>query len=1386
MEEEALEIELEATGVDISRTDREGCHERGGLKKPELEDSQGTEMRSYKTVPRTPSECFGKQQNERLQIEDEALVHVTGEETSTKRTFTGTCVQNKHSKLCLEDELETSQHQQQVFDLHDEVSSIFSDQDSDIKDVSKEREIVREALLQLKKEYPLGFSDTSWEFSDDDDPSEGDHISSDGYFSREDLQMTRLMAEEGSHENSLSKTLGERPESGARKLERETRPRCQTQHQDAMKREHQFGQENPRRTQALPSSFAEKDARKSERHPDGFSGTEKRFSGRNSPDNGYLSDIAILAKENEKLGEIIDHLQVNSCPQESGGFLELMDMHVPKEEYNRIENERFKLESILRENERLIREQEKTMEEERYEHEEECRILKGALRKAESEARAKANALHDCEAKIAEIKAKYVRQLNSFKSELEREREEKFKFEETVLVLQKCNADFEKDLEGMKHHIEQLEAQEEELEERHRRDIGYLEECLERESLEKNKLSQDGEVLLQELSQLKKEMFEETERHAVEKLQMNFNLEAERKKLVEIHSQMGMEDVRGRQSQAVKERILSESEPTPESTWRKGQEGNIERRIEEERQKSAKLEKDNRVMVMTMKGLLSGNCSTLRSLLSDGEMNEESLNDVRNIQRKLSEALKELEEVHLKNEEKDEELHRLTKKTERLRKEVVKMRELEDNNEELQLELERATRRLNELQRREKNTRGEIEEMTETIHTMNDNNSMYKDEIETLKAKIKDMEGHFAEEKSQVAKSLEHEKSAALQELMAKLEVEEEIRKGLENIIDNLKSDLHKTDERLIALEEEFLRERKELTAVHTEEMQKVKQKYELKQEELSETVDMVRKVTEEWEKMLRNTANRNEEERKRLEEEKRQDEVEHQRQMNEMQRQLQLCNCKVERGESHIENTVGESRNCHAQVTQPSHHEADKTHLSEGGNERVEQLMTDLQQKHKEEITDMENNFDIERRKLEESLNDANRRKMEELTEQSRIFIHKHEVELKKLGEKMSKDNQEAQRRLKEDVTKSLLNKSASLESKIEDLILQKVHEERHKTRQLAVQHKLEKEKCNTVVRNLKEKIHMYETEQRELRRAFEDEKRELGVAAQTLRKELCSLKEETNKGRKKDAPQGEEAFEHETQALKEVWEKRMEETMQNIKEDYETKMKSERRKYELHIKQLTTELALLKDKMKEEELQWQQILKQAKSESECSTKDRNVIEAKLEEEYERKLHKEKENISSSLESLRREIKLLQEHRKQLQIQLSNKGGYGGGAEQYMYPIKVNTPEVLVRLESELHQQMRNERYLQESRAREFEREIEGLREELSQQKAKSRREKAQLKARFESEKEDMAAEFEREKYGLRLVASEANTLKQMQVIWGFPYFPTPSWSTLKIKVQK
>jgi chromosome segregation ATPase len=146
------------------------------------------------------------------------------------------------------------------------------------------------------------------------------------------------------------------------------------------------------------------------------------------------------------------------------------------------------------------------------------------------------------------------------------------------------------------------------------------------------------------------------------------------------------------------------------------------------------------------------------------------------------------------------------------------------------------------------------------------------------------------------------------------------------------------------------------------------------------------------------------------------------------------------------------------------------------------------------------------------------------------------------------------------------------------------------------------------------------------------------------------------------------------------------------------------------------------------------------------------------LEEEYRRKLSKEKENIESTLESLRQEITRLREHRMQLESQLQQHAHYksekdSGYSTTHAHSTEsiLNNKEIFTRIENEYQNQLQKEKAYFENKIRELEKDYESLTEEMSHLKTKCRQDRLLMKTEFEKERRDIEDRFEREKRDLQ-----------------------------------
>ena len=1192
------------------------------------------------------------------------------------------------------------------FYADDDLSSIFSDDGRDMSIIVQENSILREAMMHLRNDNPGGFTDTVSETSDEvDDLYPYLYGEQDGK-----MPTSKFMADRDLNDARMNELLREKRESQAkmRQLEREKASTERRYRQDKMERDFQqerftlkasqledeirnLKQENQRlkrgvpQGKGIPPSGGNKKSENTKEPGNDFFGDNE--DGNLPTKNGFANDIAMLAKENEKLSEIIDHLQETPGNDRFSEFVDNLDKYVPKEEYIRLENEKLKLETALREKERMVKEQERLLEETKFDFEEEIEILKENLKKADNKNKEKVKLLSQYDIKMMEAKAKFTEKVSKLESALDQEVSKKTKLETVIDNLKKCNENFDKEIQGLKSRMNQ----EAEMAENNRQEKAAFEGRSQQESEEKTKLGRNVEALLQDLMQLKSKMLEEAEKHRKEKEQLRSEFDNEKNQMVNVQEntmrrlaneldeeRKRNEQLKRRMAEIPSETIVAVMENTTEAgifeSPLSGIEPSlIERAFEEEQYNEP--EKDN--MVTVMNNLRDGDPSNVNKPLED------STGDINKLQRKLMEVTKLNSIMQRRNKEIEEENINLKEKMERVGRDVSRLRELEDKNEELQEEIARNAKKRTEMQNKQEDMMEEIKDISKKLNKVETNNCDLSEEVDRLTKKIKTMEQEFADEKSKLTSSLEQEKTSALNETEKRLEEQKSRSKKLESEVDDLNADIKTLKDAKRAAEENFVNDMRELAERNNVELANERERYRQLQDELNNNAGTVRRVTEEWEQMLRNAMSRYEEDLQKNEDERRKMEDDFQRQKEEMKSKFSKEKEKLERriqemernGRSPLELDVIQAESTEFSYQSPQKDTLededgdlyeDKSHISNiiaekhekirvlaAQKQKLEQKLEQMQRSFDEEKNDLCNENKKEKQKLEETLTDEYKRKLEEskryyeglLEDQKR----KHERENEELEIKFKREKQELEEKMKQDLSSNLFSRSAGLENKIQDLVSQKVQEQKEITKRVEVQ--------------MRNRMKEMQNEKNENKRKFEREKQVLEGTIQALTKELAKVKQEKKdikKRQKNDKAEMEEAFENEKKEMKQMLEKCKLDTINQIEEEWSEKMKNEHVKWEIYKEELQgnyeAKIKQMRLKFKAEKSELESRLADAATESNSLAEAKKEILAALEDEYRRKLQKEKENIESTLQALRQEIGRLQEHRKQLQNQMAQR----------------------------------------------------------------------------------------------------------------------------------
>lgn len=727
----------------------------------------------------------------------------------------------------------------------DDLSSIFSEDEEDLKSLVEGSETIRKALKNLRKERDFWVAaDTESETSDDGDTSVSARSLRGSSVDR--IQISKLLAEKEFLELKLSQVTTEKKETetklkflekseskrrhentSARLNQSETIPRIETKMQPSKQGNYK---------KQAPKPHAQHHKKKGH----GMSNAEllQFLQSRSiSPQlvKGYEDDIALLAEENAKLGEIIDHLHINPEEEQSpridpmAAFMDAYEHRVPQEEYMRLESDKMRLEHLVREKDRQIKERDRIIEESKFEYEDELKLLKENMKRMEGKLREKTKQLNEYEMQILEMKSAFEEQLGNAESDLQIVNEQKMTLDEVNANLMESNKKCQIEIANLKTSLTKLNAREKEIEKKYKNELKMLEDKYLNENKEKTQLSGNLEGLMSDLMVLKNKLLEDGGKTS----RMRETFEKER-------IELGGEalDVNPRFANLtlhLKNRGQGENSQQPTFEPQAGNQQSIAMEsndinfslhhdasayallIQEQKEKIEMLENANQdlndkllqynqqvqnplidVINVAPKSQTPPNLSSSeQSMHTSGQLgvpvpenkygNQADVyqnQDINNNPSRPSSAMKyEMDELEKEN-------MYLKNKLDDLGKEKMKRRELEEKNEELQEEVSQMSKKRNELQKKQETMSGEIEEMTEKVEELEKSNAKLAKEVDQLTNKIKEMEESFNDEKENIMMSFEKERERKDKELNKAFEKEREKINEMEEEIEKLQTEI--------------------------------------------------------------------------------------------------------------------------------------------------------------------------------------------------------------------------------------------------------------------------------------------------------------------------------------------------------------------------------------------------------------------------------------------------------------------------------------------------------------------------------------------------------------------------------------------------------------------
>lgn len=240
---------------------------------------------------------------------------------------------------------------------------------------------------------------------------------------------------------------------------------------------------------------------------------------------------------------------------------------------------------------------------------------------------------------------------------------------------------------------------------------------------------------------------------------------------------------------------------------------------------------------------------------------------------------------------------------------------------------------------------------------------------------------------------------------------------------------------------------------------------------------------------------------------------------------------------------------------------------------------------------------------------------------------------------------------------------------------------------------------------------------------------------------------------------------YEKDILKLKENWEAYKRDLLNNLKQDFDTKVVNETGKLEIELEELQRELNKSEQRRKEVEGQlketpavnFHQMIEEEASTSKGNEdrinnlKDLTPVKKKLEEEYDKKLSEEKRKFEEILQGLRHEIGNLQEKRRVIQDKLYGHDPTSMDKQLMEKSLTNYKMEMLSKMEKEVEQKVAREKEPLEEAINEMQREVDDLKRQRWELRNQMRRERAKMEEELEMEREHIQRQFLKEKEDLK-----------------------------------
>ena len=1296
-----------------------------------------------------------------------------------------------------------------IHDSQDDMSSNESGPEEDSRDVAEQEEILKQAIQKSQNDNYSEQSDSYSDVSDDLEMSgkrrqkvaernETFKLLAEKEFY--EIKYHRLFHEKEDLQKKM-KILQVEKESLANKHHFVNQPKDEfmeraTQH---IVEEGNLESENKSSVQENKTVLPEQDLIDAQFSPKNTSLPVRRVSIK-SPEftDGFADDIAVLAKENKKLEEILDHLKLNSTEdiQENDPIVEEMldsiDKYVSKGDFLLLEQEKLNFESLLREKDKILKEKERELEDARNDFDDKTKMLKKHLQKAEDRNKDKSQLLNEYELNIFDLKRTFSEKLEASENLFENERLQKMKAEKELVELKTSVEEYESKLNKAKQRIDKLETEGNHLNENFAKEATKLKKKLEEENAGKLELGTRIQNLLRDMMQQKDELFQESKKHSEEQKHTRDHFDEERMKLIDKHHEeiqlLITKLVNPKEKSSLSVHLTEVVKDTHDGDDTQSENYSDEimtDRSQEERRNSANSE----------------SVAISISLEKEETVSDESID----CPRPETNVISGLEEK-INSYKKENEM--LQDRVKELEYDVTKRQDIEQKYHELQQVL-----------KQEQNVQHKYDNFSERGDVTHESKEKLSEKPDLHAKEMGEEDTFYYKKWESIATISGIGTMNIIKENAETVEHEFANGKDLENKICSLKEEIRQLKNENSEFEKIMVESKEELEAEYQNKLERERETLLVAQKEINNNASALKRVTEDWEQMLKNAVGKYEKELKRSEEEKEKmrEEIEilkaksllsfeQQTESGEKQLKEVRGGSKVMSNQNYFHNKQGDENNFQQAKEKGGrdsdcqneseiefvrrHFESEQKRLQ---NEHQKQLdneknhfnrlvlekqerMKDLAYQNnylKEFIKDMEQKKDQERNDLVISFAKEKQTILEGAEEHFRIQLNQDkaeyersiqglrlqmEIERKKLQEVIYKNREVLQEKIENEFLRKILTKTNGITGSEENGVIGRTT--REKIHQLQKQIEDERNNYTKVILSLKEKF-VDEQTKNEVKTKSQIKVMEMTI--ESLTKEVEKIKQdkkEFSKSYKKDKMQVEEAYENEINELKKNWQKVKNDIVTKLQEESSENLRREKQRCEEEVHKTKCELRAaelhlvkMEAKFNEEKYQMEKLLDEMKWEIHSLRKTNANIVTSTEKHYAEKLENEKRNVESTFYGLRKEIVRLQGYIGQLREQLVNKAAHFNEHTNSLKNLAVANSEVAVRLENEYRLELAKEKERYECKAHELQCELDNLRTEMSFMKGKVRQEKAKMLADIEREKEIMEERFVREREDWRVL---------------------------------